>query len=207
MRQAKPERGGCRRLKLLVELSRSETCPAQASDQPVSSVAWNEGDLGCEAYTESVQAMVVQPRNHCSVVRADTVLLGGRRHRCADFARRRDLTGVRERGMHTRVPQEPGRSRRLHTNDRAGQPGKSVQASRRSATRLEERRSERTRGTAKRRQRSAAGWAAGSRSALIVPMKQGNSPRRTLGREAKRRPADLIEGNMLNTSRFHTMST
>jgi hypothetical protein len=58
-----------------------------------------------------------------------------------------------------------------------------------------------------RRQRSAAGRAAGSRSALIVPMKQGNSPRRTLWREAKRRPTDSVEGNMLNTSRFTRMYT
>ncbi len=59
-----------------------------------------------------------------------------------------------------------------------------------------------SRGTAKRRKRSAVGWAAGSRSALIVLLKQGNSPRRTLWRKAKRRPTDSIEGNMPNTSRF-----
>jgi hypothetical protein len=62
-------------------------------------------------------------------------------------------------------------------------------------------------GTANRKQRSAAGRAAGNRSALIVPMKQGNSPRRTLWREAKRRPAGSTEGHMLNTSRFLCMST
>ncbi len=62
------------------------------------------------------------------------------------------------------------------------------------------------RGTTKRRQRSAVGRAAGSRSVLIVPLKQGNSPWRTLWREARRRPADSIEGNMRNTSRFLTMS-
>ena len=67
--------------------------------------------------------MVVQPRNQSSVMRADTLSLGGRRHRRAEFARREDLIGVRERGMHTRAPQEPGRSRRLHTKGRAGQPG------------------------------------------------------------------------------------
>ena len=58
------------------------------------------------------------------------------------------------------------------------------------------------RGTAKRRQRSAAGRAAGSRSALIVLLKQGNSPWRTLWRKAKRRPADPVEGNMSGTSRL-----
>ncbi len=38
-------------------------------------------------------------------------------------------------------------------------------------------RNECNRGTAKRRKRSAAGWAAGSHSVLIVPMKLANSPR------------------------------
>ena len=44
--------------------------------------------------------------------------------------------------------------------------------------------------------------AVGCRNALIVPLKLGNSPRRTQWRKAKRRPAESIEGNMLNTSRF-----
>ena len=46
--------------------------------------------------------------------------------------------------------------------------------------------------------------AVGCRSALIVPLKQGNSPWRTQWRKAKRRPTESIEGNMLNTSRFLT---
>jgi hypothetical protein len=62
-------------------------------------------------------------------------------------------------------------------------------------------------GTAERRQRIAAGRAAGGRSPLIVPSKQGNSPRRILWREARRRPAGSTEGNMPNTSRFTRMST
>jgi hypothetical protein len=62
-------------------------------------------------------------------------------------------------------------------------------------------------GTAKRRQRSAAGWAAGRHSALIVPSKRGNSPRRTPWREARRQPADPTEGNRPNTSRFVRLST
>jgi hypothetical protein len=87
--------------------------------------------------------------------------------------------------------QHPGRSYRV-TNSRP----------RRRTRPPRSERNEWNRGTAKRRKRSAAGWAAGSRSALIVPLKQGNSPRRTLWRKAKRRPADPIEGNMSNTSRF-----
>ena len=51
------------------------------------------------------------------------------------------------------------------------------------------------------------GMAAGRRSVLIVLMKQGNSPWRTLWRKAKRRSTDSVEGNMPNTSRFTSMST
>ncbi len=46
------------------------------------------------------------------------------------------------------------------------------------------------------------GMAAGRRSALIVLLKQGNSPRRTLWRKAKRQPTDPVEGNMSGTSRL-----
>ncbi len=46
------------------------------------------------------------------------------------------------------------------------------------------------------------GMDAGRHSALLVLLKLGNSPRRTLWRKAKRRPTDSIEGNMPNTSRF-----
>src|SRR5262249_9660102 len=44
-------------------------------------------------------------------------------------------------------------------------------------------------------------------SALVVPSKQGNSPRRTLGREAERRPADPGAGNRWGTSRPRSLST
>src|SRR6516165_4332770 len=105
------------------------------------------------------------------------------------------------------VPQELGRSCRFLCEIPVGDtglttPGLGGALVRRGAKRTSERG-----GTAKRRQRSAAGRAAGSRSALIVPSKQGNSPRRTLWREARRRPAGTTEGNMLNTSRFTRMST
>jgi hypothetical protein len=105
------------------------------------------------------------------------------------------------------VPQELGRSCRLLCEFPAGDtgittPGLDGTLVRRGAKRTSERG-----GTAKRRKRSAAGWAAGSRSDLVVPLKQGNSPRRTLWREAKRQSVGSIEGNMLNTSRFLRMST
>jgi hypothetical protein len=104
------------------------------------------------------------------------------------------------------VPQELGRSCRLLRGIPAGDtglptPGRGGALVRRGAKSTSGRG-----GTAQRRQRSAAGRAAGSRSALIVPSKQGNSPRRTLWREARRRPTGSTEGNMLNTSRFTRMS-
>ena len=105
------------------------------------------------------------------------------------------------------VPQEPGRSCRFLGEIPAGDTGLTTPGLSGALVRRGAKRTSGRGGTAKRRQRSAAGWAAGSRSALIVPLKQGNSPRRTLSREAKRQPADLTEGNMLNTSRFSRMST
>ena len=50
------------------------------------------------------------------------------------------------------------------------------------------------RGIAKRRQRSAARRVAGSRNALIVPLKQGNSPRRTLWRGSEASAVRLNRG-------------
>src|SRR5208283_2669466 len=54
----------------------------------------------------------------------------------------------------------------------------------------------------KRRQRSAAGGAAGRRSALIVPSKRGNGPTRTAGREARRRIVEPLGGKTANASKF-----
>jgi hypothetical protein len=82
-----------------------------------------------------------------------------------------------------------------------GVPGYQLQASTVHSS-VEERTNECNRGTAKRRKRSAAGRATGSRSVLIVPMKLGNSPWRTQWRKAKRRLTDSVEGNMSSTLRF-----
>src|SRR6516165_7311637 len=102
------------------------------------------------------------------------------------------------------VPQELGRSCRLLRGIPAGDTGLPTPGLGGALVRRGAKRTSGRGGTAKR---SAAGRAAGSRSALIVPSKQGNSPRRTLWREARRRPAGTTEGNMLNTSRFTRMST
>jgi hypothetical protein len=56
-----------------------------------------------------------------------------------------------------------------------------------------------TQGTAKRRQRSAAGWRMSNRSRLIVPSSAGNSPQRTRGREAADRSELPLAGQMSRT--------
>ena len=101
------------------------------------------------------------------------------------------------------IPQELGRSCFVSSaKSRLEIPGDQLQAPAAHSSAGERIERVNAGGTAKRRQRSAAGWAAGSRSALIVPLKQGNSPWRTLWRKAKRRPADPVEGNMSGTSRL-----
>ena len=105
------------------------------------------------------------------------------------------------------VLQELGRSCRLLSEIPAGDTGLPTPGFNGALVRWGAKRTSARGGTAKRRQRSAAGWAAGSRSALIVPLKQGNSPRRALGREAKRRPADPSTGNRWSTLRLRSLST
>jgi hypothetical protein len=100
------------------------------------------------------------------------------------------------------IPQELERSCRLLGNFPDGATGLPTPGLGGALVRRGANLSECNRGTAKRRKRSAAGWAVGSRSALIVPLKQGNSPWRTLWRKAKRRPTDPIEGNMSSTLRL-----
>jgi hypothetical protein len=105
------------------------------------------------------------------------------------------------------VLQEPGRSCRFFCEIPAGDTGLPTPGLDGALVRRGAKRTSGRGGTANRTQRSAAGWAAGSRSALILPLKRGNSPRRTLWREARRQSAGSAEGNMPNTSRFIRMST
>lgn len=104
------------------------------------------------------------------------------------MARGERSTGVEERSMLARVPQEPGRSRSLPLRKRRGRrlrkgPGWQTDI----AICWSEQRW--TTGTVRRRQRSRAGWSSRSRSLLIVLMKAGNQPNGTRRREA----ADRIE--------------
>ena len=82
------------------------------------------------------------------------------------------------------ILQELGRSCRLLDKIPAGAPGDQLQAS--AAHSAVEERTHRVQTRYRQaRQRSAAGWAAGSRSTLIVPMKPGNWSRGTRWREGK----------------------
>ena len=104
------------------------------------------------------------------------------------------------------VPQELGRALFCSSaKSRLETPGDQLQASAAHSS-VEERRQRVQPRYRQAKETKCGGMAAGCRSALIVPLKEGNSLRRTLWREAKRRPADSIEGNMSNTSRFLCMS-
>ena len=75
------------------------------------------------------------------------------------------------------VSRELGRSCRLLSDIPAGVPGDQLQASAAHSSAGERTERVNAGGTAKRRQRSAAGRAAGCHSALIVPAKLANGPR------------------------------
>ncbi len=100
------------------------------------------------------------------------------------------------------VPQELGRVLLLLlVNSRLETPGYQLQALAAHSSARE--RTQRVKPRYRQAKETKCGeMAVGCRSALIVPLKLGNSPWRTQWRKAKRRPADSIEGNMLNTSRF-----
>ena len=83
------------------------------------------------------------------------------------------------------VPQELGRSRTSPRQIPGWRHRVTNSRPRRRTRPPGSERNECNRGTAKRRKRSAAGWAAGSRSVLIVLMKPGNWSRRTRWREGK----------------------
>jgi hypothetical protein len=91
------------------------------------------------------------------------------------------------------IPQELGRSCRFLGDSRPEIPGDQLPASAVHSA-AEEQNNECNRGTAKRRKRSAAGWTAGSRSTLIVPMKPGNRSRGTRWREGKTERGCLMLG-------------
>ena len=118
------------------------------------------------------------------------------------------LPASTEHGKRTiEVPQELARSCRFLSELPAGDTGITTPGLGSALVCWGAKRTSERGGTAKRRKRSAAGRTVGSHSALIVPMKQGNSPRRTLWKEARRQSADSTEGNMPNPSRFIRMST
>ena len=88
------------------------------------------------------------------------------------------LPASTEHGKRTiEVPQEPGRSCRFLSELPAGDTGITTPGFGGALVRRGAKRTSGRGGTAKRRQRSAAGRAAGSHSALIVPAKLANGSR------------------------------
>ena len=118
----------------------------------------------------------------------------------------RGPAGVREQGTFTRVPQEPGRPRRLHGKSRPEVPGDQLQARRPAHPAATGAKRGCNRGTAKRRQRSAAGRAAGSRSASYYRRRGGTDPRDPAEGRGRRAMGPL-EGKMPGTPSPETIST
>ena len=121
-----------------------------------------------------------------------------------------DSAGVVEQGKGTEG--SPGTWEILSSpwkKSRSGTPGNKTPGPSflHSATTGDTKRAECSRGIAKRRQRSAARRARGSRSAPIVPSKPGNLLERTRWREAGRQVTKPPEGNMPETSNSESVST
>jgi len=98
------------------------------------------------------------------------------------------------------VLQELGRSCRLLSEIPAGDTGLPTPGFNGALVRWGAKRTSERGGTAKRRQRSAAGWTAGSHSALIVPMKLANGPRPEPGEGSEASDHGTLLGNTANAS-------
>ena len=139
--------------------------PAKVGRQPEPSDAWAWGDPGREAFTGSAEAHVIEPR-HALSARADA-LRWAEGHVAASewpwrWRPRRGRSAGHACGW---VSREPGRPRRLHPKDcrgaGTGSPSPRPWTSHLASDGANRRCSD---GTAGRRQRSAGGWAARSRS-------------------------------------------
>src|SRR6516162_4200572 len=157
--------------------------PVESDQRLEASPAWGVGNPHCEAWTASPKAMLLSAER--PLVGALAVRIpGAALLHCIGLVRA-VLPASTEHGERTLgVPQEPGRSCRFLSELPAGDtgittPGFGGALVRRGAKRTSERG-----GTAKRRQRSAAGRTAGSHSASIVPTKLANGSHRSQGREA-----------------------
>ncbi len=106
------------------------------------------------------------------------------------------------------VPQELGRSSSLPRQIPGWRHRVTNSRPRRRTRPSRSERNECNRGTANRRKRSAAGWAARSRSTLIVPPKPGNWSRGTRWREGKTaRGCLMMEPGPGNTSEASYLET
>ena len=115
--------------------------------------------------------------------------------------------GVIEQGTRTRAPQEPGRPGRLHPEAPAGNRHIPTPGPRAPRLRARERIKAQGSGTAKRRKRSAAGRAAGSRSASWYLRCGGTLPEGTPRREGGAGTRATPAGKMMETSGSAIVST
>jgi len=178
-----------------------QACPVASDQRLEASLASEQGNPPGEAETASRKALRLSAERPFAGAFAFLIPGATLRH-CTGLVHAVPPASTEQGKRTIGVSREPGRSCRLLSANPGRRPGSPTPGPGGALVRRGANRTSARCGTAKRRQRSAAGRAAGSRSALIVPMKQGNSPQRTLWREAKCRPTDSIEGHRWNTSRF-----
>ena len=175
--------------------------PAEPDQQLEASPARGAGNPHREAWTASPKARLWSAER--PFVGALAFVIPGAALRYRTGLVSAVLPASTEQGERTfGGPQGPGRSCRLLGEIPDGETGSTTPGLDGALVRRGAKRTSGRGGTAQRRRRSAAGRAAGSRSALRVPSKRGNSPRRTPWREARRQPAGSTEGNRPNPSRF-----
>src|SRR5262249_1606574 len=170
---------------LSAELCGWKARPVAPDQRPEASLARGAGNPPCEAETASPKAMLSSVERPLAGASAFVIPGATPRHRNGLVTA--VLPASTEHGR-TDNGGSPGTCEILSSPQRA--PGRETGSTtpglggalvRRGAKRTSGRG-----GTAKRRQRSAAGRAAGGPSALIGPMKVANGPHRSQGREARR---------------------
>jgi hypothetical protein len=141
--------------------------PAEPGQRPEASLAWWAGDRPCEAYTGRSNALRLSPEIKISRVDPSLCQQWGPRRIDDTWSRRaiRSRRGRRTGRMIMRVRRELVRPRRLRRVRPAGAPGHQLQQDpRRPSWAAGDETWDDRDGLARRRQRSAARWAAGSRS-------------------------------------------
>ena len=125
-----------------------------------------EGRPSLRSVDSQIRGRVIEPRKFQTPGALVVDISGGRVGRVSlgPIERDRSYRGRRARTMIIRVPQEPGRPDRFHREFRLGNPEPTTPRCPRSCVAIAGNKHDATGGIAKRRQRSAARWAVGSRS-------------------------------------------